>query len=147
MTGAAAAFTIRAPAVVHDTIDGEALIINLETGRYYTLEGVGAAAWHALEGGLSAAELAVIVAEQLARDVEDVADAVAALLGELLAEGLVRTSDGEGPWPDFEGPALAAPSVEGLSLRTYDELQELLLIDPIHEVDDAGWPQRAPTST
>ena len=25
-------------------------------------------------------------------------------------------------------------------MEKYDDMQELLLLDPIHEVDEAGWP-------
>ena len=30
------------------------------------------------------------------------------------------------------------------TLSRYTEMQDLLLLDPIHDVDDSGWPRRAP---
>ena len=160
MTGPARAFTVRAPDVVHDTIDGETLVINLETGSYYTLEGAGAVAWQALEGGATQAAVAAAVAEALGLDRSAVAAPVARLLGQLLDQGLVRASEaGDStvePETDVEsgGESAVGPASEltpdaalpGLDLRCYDELQELLVIDPIHEVDEAGWPNRAPQS-
>ena len=43
---------INAPHVVHETIDGETILIHLGTGAYYSLEGVGAHVWGlAVAGG------------------------------------------------------------------------------------------------
>jgi len=140
MTPDEAVLYIRSPAVVHDTIDGEVLVINLETGSYYTLEGAGAAVWQELCGGPSLAAVRASVAERLHQPLLAVTGSVDRLLAELSISGLVGGID--------EG-ALAADAeavYPELTLRAYDELQDLLLIDPIHEVDAAGWPHRAPTS-
>ena len=39
----------------------------------------------------------------------------------------------------------ARPEIVGLTadLGKYTDMQELLLLDPVHEVDEAGWPNRA----
>jgi len=34
----------------------------------------------------------------------------------------------------------ARPAFEPPVLTTFSDMQELLWLDPIHEVDDAGWP-------
>lgn len=36
---------INAPSVVGEVIDGEAVILNLETGKYYSARGSGSAIW------------------------------------------------------------------------------------------------------
>ena len=45
-------------------------------------------------------------------------------------------------------PALETPTARGRYespiVESFDDLETLLLIDPIHEVDDAGWPLPAP---
>lgn len=43
---------VNAPHVVHETIDGEAILIHLVTGTYYSLDGVGAELWGALAAGV-----------------------------------------------------------------------------------------------
>lgn len=146
MTAGGSAFTIRSPGVVHDTIDGETLVINLETGSYYTLDGAAASAWQALAGGATQAELTEVVAGALGVDPDTAAAPVASLLTQLLDSGLVCPVPG-GSAEVASPTADAVAALPGLALRSYDELQELLLIDPIHEVDDAGWPNRAPAST
>jgi hypothetical protein len=41
-------------------------------------------------------------------------------------------------------PPEAKPTFKELSLRTFTDLQELLLLDPIHDVDEVGWPAPLP---
>jgi hypothetical protein len=38
-------YRINEPRIVSQTIEGEAVIINLETGNYYSLDDLGAAIW------------------------------------------------------------------------------------------------------
>ena len=35
-------FKINTPKIVHETIDGETVILNLDNGNYYSLAGIGA---------------------------------------------------------------------------------------------------------
>ena len=39
--------------IVHETIDGETVVINLDSGSYYSLEGSGADLWSRLLAGES----------------------------------------------------------------------------------------------
>jgi hypothetical protein len=45
-------------------------------------------------------------------------------------------------------PAPAAPAAGAVfappRLEVFDDLQDLFLVDPIHDVDEAGWPHVTP---
>ena len=41
-------YRVNAPAVVDETIDGETVIIHLESGRYYSAAGVGSVIWESI---------------------------------------------------------------------------------------------------
>ena len=56
-------FSVEVDRVVHETIDGETIIIQLETGAYYSLVGPGAEIWSMLATGSSTDE--VVAALQL----------------------------------------------------------------------------------
>jgi hypothetical protein len=67
-------------------------------------------------------------------------------VGELLREELLTlfTEDAEPPEPSSQlaepEPAVVVPFVAPV-LRKYTDMQEFMLVDPIHDVDvDAGWP-------
>jgi len=137
-------YAVNAPDVVNETIDGEVIMINMRSGNYYSLDKVGADVWSCVEKGLP---VDVVVAE-LCRLYG--ADPIAARAGldaffhQLAAEGLVRpagehdAAPAEFSLPDEPARGAFTPPV----LEKYDELQDLLLADPIHDVDANGWPNK-----
>lgn len=140
-----AVFALRAPDIVHETIDGETVIIDLANGAYYRLETAAAWAWQTLAAGATAAELCANLAERFEAPAGEIQQAVAgflAALGEFNLIAIVERAPGEPP------PA-AAPRMRaafpGLAVHRFTDLQELLFLDPVHEVDESGWPAQAPT--
>jgi hypothetical protein len=142
---------LRGAPIIHDTIDNETIAINQQTGRYYSLEGPAAAAWQELESGTTAAALTERLAERYDVDPDVARDQVDGFLGELLGEGLI-VEDGVSPAGDatvaaFPLASTAAAALlasrapfSGLSLHRYTDMEVLLLADPIHDVDETGWP-------
>jgi len=75
---------------------------------------------------------------------EAMVPALERFVAELVEDGLVAArpanDDGQaGAWPlpAGERQPFAAPV-----LQKYDDMQDLIMLDPIHEVDDSGWPAR-----
>jgi hypothetical protein len=129
-------------AISHETIDGEVIAIHYRTGHYFSLRDTAAALWQALAGGASVAQLQAAAG---CRTPEENA-AVEVFVAGLVADELVQPVDGparsDSPTaPTAAGAAFAAPVVE-----RYADLEQLLLADPLHEVDDMGWPHPAPAS-
>lgn len=139
-------YALRSPAVVQETIDGEAVIINLETGRYFSLDGAAAEAWQAVVAGLDPPQIARHLALGWSAAAAEIEAAVAGFLAEVRAEGLVRPATAEDPVSPPPPPVGAAAPARfaGLALRRYDDLEELLLLDPVHDVDETGWPHQPP---
>ena len=135
-------YVVRSPAVVHETIDGEAVIINLESGAYFSAEGASAIAWQRIAGGASATDLIAAIGERYEGGAAEIATAVAQFIAQLSQEGLIRPAEAaEGtPAAAPAPPPAVKPAFTELSLRTFTDLQELLLLDPIHDVDEVGWP-------
>jgi hypothetical protein len=59
----------------------------------------------------------------------------------LVAHGLVTAEPtvASVPATALDGPA---GSWEAPKLTVYEDMQDLLLLDPIHDVDETGWPAR-----
>jgi hypothetical protein len=120
--------------VVHETIDGEAVIIDLTTGSYYSLEGSAAAAWQGLVAGEDAGVTAARIARENGAGEAEVLAALLALHRELHAAGLLRSAPTSTPLPADVGFSFPA-------VHRYDDMREHLLVDPIHEVERGeGWP-------
>ena len=84
---------LRASEVVTRELDGEAVLLNLSTEEYYSLNDVGSRVWDLTDGERTVTAIVdAIVAEYEVERSEVEAD-VLALLGELADEGLVSWRD------------------------------------------------------
>jgi hypothetical protein len=122
--------------VAHETVDGEVVILDPGRGLYYSVTGAGAVVWELFAAGRggSAAELASHFDAEAAL----VAPALAAFLSDLEREGLLVEGGAGDASPAATRVAWAEPRLE-----RFTDLQGLLILDPIHEVDEAGWPRPA----
>lgn len=134
-------FTINSPQVVSDFVDGEVVAVNLESGTYFALYGVSALVWEALTQGVSQQE----IHDRLDVDDHRRADAAAdldAFVGLLLHHDLLRSRSDQS---DTDGAAAleAVLSVawEPLQLHVHSDLQDILLLDPVHDTTESGWPE------
>ena len=144
-----ARYRINSPNVVAETLDREATIVDLEKGVYYALNEPGSLIWDEVIGGATQTDVADAVARTYEVDGKEAERVVGALIDQLAKAGLIVEN---GDASSNGVPASAgepAPSPNGgrstyvePKLSTYTDMQELLLLDPIHEVDDSGWPSR-----
>jgi hypothetical protein len=135
-------FRTNSPPVVHETVDHETIVVNLDTGSYYDLNESGGYIFGLLQLGSALPELAQRTAARYGIDQKDAETAVDDLVAKLVAEQLVVTAEGE---PTRNAPSPDAGNVRPYAapvINKYTDMQELLLLDPVHEVDEAGWPSR-----
>ena len=142
-------FRVNTPTVTHETIDGEAVIINLDSGNYYSLIEVGSFIWGLVEKGASASEVQNSVLQTYQGNAQDIDRGVQELLAQLQQENLIVPVDGAGEAFDLNevlpsNDSHEKPSFNPPLLHKYSDMQELLLLDPIHDVDEAGWPKPNP---
>lgn len=135
-------FTVNEPTVIQEIIDAEAIIADLGRGFYYSLDAIGSQIWSALIAGSSAREIIDALAVRFDFDRENLAAGTTALLERLVTEALiVPRDDGALPagHPEFDslGGAFSAPV-----LSKYTDMEQLLLLDPIHDIDETGWPRK-----
>jgi hypothetical protein len=139
-------FMINSPDVVSETIDGEAVIVSLARGIYYSLDQVGVDVWSLIEKGFPADKILTVITQKFDGDVELIESSIKELLSQLCAEQLVTPIakksdiDSTAAFPDL--PSTKAPFVPPV-LQKYSDMMDLLMLDPIHEVDAVeGWPAK-----
>jgi hypothetical protein len=136
-------FRINSPQVVHQTIDGEVVIINLESGCYYSLDNVAAEVWALLENHAAVGEVAHALGRRYDAAAETISSTVDHFVANLCDESLLLPSPDATTRAGSNGMATAGDSrapFEAPTLQKYTDMKDLLLIDPIHEVDGLGWP-------
>ena len=125
------------PDVTAETFEEEVIVINLANGRYHSLRGSGTWLWRALAAGLSRRE-AIDRLLAAGDATPDAAERAAAFIDRLVTEELLVAAPDQAPTSkaDVEPPAgFLEPLIE-----TFTDMENLLAIDPIHEVDVQGWP-------
>lgn len=133
------------PNVIHETIQGETIIIDLATGTYYSLLGSGPAIWEELTAGVTAAGIVERAVDRFEGDPAEIGRAVEGFIRELEEQQLIATTEagslnGAGAVPAAEPIPFVAPKLE-----TYTDMQDIILLDPVHKVDGRGWPHAADT--
>lgn len=128
------------PSCVADDFGGEIVALNLESGFYFSLRDLAAAIWRDLAAGHAVETVLATLAAHEPRLAED----ATRLIERIRAEGLMQAAvdivlpEGE---PSVAG--FLASGTTSLAIDSYDDLRDLVLADPIHEVDEqAGWPVR-----
>lgn len=136
------ALRINQRAVVHELVDGEVVAVNLETGTYYSMQGTAAACWSALTRPVLERELVAWLAHRFSVPPAAAAADLERFVADLIGEGLVVRDPAAHAGDVAVDAALpsAGSSYEPPGFRKFEDMQELLLLDPIHDVDEAGWP-------
>lgn len=133
-------FRVISPSVVSEIIDGEAVIMDLRSGHYFSTRDTGALIWNWLDTGFSDLQAASQLAMACEIDIAVATDAVSDFVAAILAKDLVQASEArrvEGAQVPTAPLAFTPPRLEA-----FTDMQDLLLLDPIHDVDDVGWPIR-----
>ncbi len=137
-------FRIASPQITSEIIDGEVMIINLKNGNYYSMSGAGAEIWTGIQKGTSSENLVKILAQVYEAAPEIIDQGLKSLLQDLQQEELVAiNSSGVVDSSLSQGIAITGQRrpFEAPVLNKYTDMQELLLLDPIHDVDEGGWPR------
>lgn len=140
-------YKINGPGVVHETIDGEVVVVNLEKGNYYSLLKVAADVWNKIEKGISKQEIIAELSQQYNNIDEEIQKSVDKFLEELHREQLITldTNNVAESTNDFYTTIKTQTIQEKLEfeppiLDRFTDMKDLLLLDPIHEVEEACWP-------
>lgn len=139
MTAENGRYRVNSHDIVSEVIEGEVIAIDLAGGAYYSLRGSAAEAWRLLAS--RPADLDAVI------DLFGGAgnrEALTALIDRLREERLIVPAE-EGGDPANGAPEGPLDYTEPI-FEKYDDMQDYFLLDPIHDVGEAGWPRLAADS-
>lgn len=137
---------VNRPEVIDENFQDEYVIVNLKSGTYYSLNKTGTFIWDMLAQNATRARILETMQNTFDGDAQTIVLQAGKLLDELEQEQLIVSTD--------EAPQLTAASVNPGERRAFSppvlekftDMQALLLLDPIHQVDDSGWPAAKPNA-
>ncbi len=137
-------FRVNSPQVVCETIDGEVVVVDLERGYYYSLLKTGADLWSCIERHLQRDDIIQEIGQKYDGTIAEITEAIDEFLDKLQHEGLIVADATITPGAINEQESVTSsekPKFEKPILEKFTDMEDLLLLDPIHEVDvEAGWP-------
>lgn len=120
------------------TFDDEIVAANFSTGIYYSFQGAAAEIWYGLMAGAPVDRLAHMVGQHSQHTPQEFSRATLELVAALEREQLIKPTST--PIDDSWQPK---PPQKPFGLPVYErfsDMEELLLLDPIHDVGKTGWP-------
>lgn len=126
--------------ILSDVFGEEVVLVNLDSGMYYSLRGSATQIWIRLFNQYSLIEILAdliqiyqVTENQLITDIN-------LFVTQLLELKIIKTAtDAERKEIDFISKDVlidySTPVVE-----IFSDMQEILLLDPVHDVDKSGWP-------
>lgn len=143
----AGCFALNEPLVASQEIEGETILIHFDSGHYYCANPTGSLIIERIRAGDALADVVSALCASCAIDADVARQSVVRFVGTLVTEGLIVPQ----AFPAASAPTTAAATTplafEEPALQKFDDLQDLLMLDPIHDVDQAGWPMPAPADT
>jgi hypothetical protein len=119
--------------IVAKVLDGEAIMIDLPKGIYYSLDGAGGRVWELLEEGKGAADIAAGIAREFDVTPERACADVERILRELLAEKVIRL-ESDAPPAVSETASCAELGAKRPyrepKLTVYRDMADLLALEP-----------------
>jgi hypothetical protein len=119
------------PDIASKIMDGEAIMINLRTGAYYSLRDAGALAWHAVRGHRTLSEVVQVVAAHYPEDPALLQSDLTDLFARLAEENLLRPADPDrGADAGEPFPSALSGTYQKPHLEKFTDMEELLALDP-----------------
>ena len=133
----------RAPWITHERLDDEVIAINLETGVYYAMVGPAADIWSSFQPSGTVEQAVTSLAARYGAPIGTIRTDVVPFVTRLEETGLLATVERDPTPADLpaRGPGTAWAEPE---LEEYHDMADLVLLDPIHQVDESGWPHLPP---
>jgi len=138
-------FQINRHKFVHETMEDEVVMVNLDSGIYYSLDSSSIWVWRAILAEYSLTEMVEFGKSKFDVSEEELQMALNTFLDKMKEEGIVVTaiSPSKEAKISLSGDDTPKSPFSPPRLELYSDMQDLLLLDPIHDVDESGWPHSA----
>jgi hypothetical protein len=124
-----------------ESFDEEIVVLDLVNGVYYAFGGAAVVAWPYITAQHSEPAIASALAAKYGVSADTVGAALSEFVERLVGEKILLTAPAS--VADVDWSRLGSlPEYQGFSFERHADLEDLLTLDPIHDVDpEKGWPR------
>ena len=117
--------------VASKVLDGEAILINLQTGVYYSFNPVAGLIWTVAAAGVTSAEAGAAVSAHFAVTADAAASDAQRFLDSLCEEGLARVTERVAAGAtDLPAAPVDKPAYEVPAFEKFTDMMEMFALDP-----------------
>jgi hypothetical protein len=124
--------------IIAKVFDGELTLINLANGQYYAAGGSAVEFWETVASGATVDDIVRVLSARYGSSEDLVRGEVQRLVDLFRQNGLIAESPAVSPSSEIAAPAPVKEWQQGW-LEVYGDMKDLLLLDPIHDVEQE-WP-------
>lgn len=137
-------YTIDSNNIIYEEIDSELVVINLKNGCYYSLNESASLIWKLIVSGNSIDQITGLLVAHFSIEPDGIPGEILRIVSEFFNEQLLS------PAVELETKAemilpdniMLAGHFQSPVMSKHSDIQEMLQLDPIHEVTDLGWPNK-----
>lgn len=134
-------YIINPSGIASENFGDETIVIYISKGRYYSLAKSAVFMWSALSSPITAIILAQEVKNTYNISLDTAEKDVSGFISILKNEGLIIETDLAIEVTKEQVLSAESEKYEAPIIQTYTDMEDLILLDPVHDVDSKeGWP-------
>jgi hypothetical protein len=133
-------YQISYPNVVAESFGSETVIVNLAKGTYFSLDEIASILWTAVTTRASISSIKRAIHSNYPQDEKTASNDFEDFLETLIKHELIETTNETSGdiVIDFPAARYSKPVI-----TVHSDLQDILLLDPVHDINEEGWPSGA----
>jgi hypothetical protein len=133
-------YTINEPEVIFEEFGDEIVAVNLDTGIYYSLRGSACEIWLSLKFPTSIRQILGVVLEKYEGNIDEIDAHIHQFINRLMSMNLIKTSNIIPQVKSTSSHLSIKSTFLPPEIDIFSDMQDILLLDPVHDVDETGWP-------
>jgi len=135
-------YRINGPIIVDEIFDDEIIVINFDNGNYFSLRQSSIPIWKGIKEGLGTVSILIDLEREYILSSEVAEETILEVINMFLAEGLISKNDIIKEENSTVAGKVFSEKIpfEVPLIEKFTDMNDLLLLDPVHDVDEKGWP-------
>lgn len=133
-------YTINEPEVIYEEFGDEIVAVNLDTGIYYSLRGSACEIWLSLKSSANTSQILSLILEKYEGKEAEIDAHIHQFIDRLFSLNLIKPGTSTTQVKTQANPLATKSVFLPPEIDIFSDMQDILLLDPVHDVDESGWP-------